>query len=300
MKRVLKWLGILVVVVLIGGGIFVGTQVMAFNSSIAKVYDVPLPKIERSSDPAVIERGKHLVESVAGCGITDCHGKDLSGGHIVDLGPIGRMSCQNLTPAGKGAEYSDGEIARLIIHGIKRDGTTVKMMPVADFNWLPDDDIQAIISYIRTMPPVKKDNPGFQVGLLGKILDRQNKFPLDIARRVDHATRISAPTPAANAAYGSYVARLCMGCHGEHFSGGPIPGAPPSIPIPKNITPHESGIKEYTFDDFNKLLDTGIRRNGEKLNPFMPVEALRMMNTTERTALWTFLRSIEPRPFGGR
>src|SRR4051812_456402 len=132
MKRVLKWLGILIVVVLVGGGIFVTSQVMAFNSSTSKVYDIPLPKIERSTDPNVIARGKHLAESVAGCAISACHGKDLSGGETTDLGPVGSMKAQNLTPAGIGGKYSDGEIARLLLHGVKRDGTTVKMMPVPD------------------------------------------------------------------------------------------------------------------------------------------------------------------------
>jgi hypothetical protein len=300
MKRVLKWLGILIVVALVGLGIFVGTQVMAFNSSTSRVYDIPLPKIERSTDPNVIARGKHLAESVAGCAISDCHGKDLSGGNTTDIGPVGSMKAQNLTSAGIGGKYSDGEIARLLIHGVKRDGTTVLMMPVPDFNWLPDDDIQAIISYIRSVPPVEKGERGFKAGVLGKILDRQDKFPIDIARRIDHTKRISAPTPAPNAAYGAYVSRLCNGCHGEHYSGGPIPGAPPSIPIPKNITPDDTGIKLYTFADFNKLLDTGVKRDGSKLDPFMPVEALREMNETERTALWAFLRGLEPRKFGGR
>jgi hypothetical protein len=299
-KRILKWLGVLVVIALVVGGGFVVTQVMAFNGSVSKKYDIPLPTITRSTDPAVLERGKHLVQSVAGCGVRDCHGNDLSSGPVTDIGPVGSMQAQNITPAGVVKDYSDGELARLLLHGVKRDGTTIKMMPVPDFNWLPDDDIVAIISYVRSVPPVQKESQGFQPGILGKILDRQDKFPIDIARRIDHEHRIAAPSPAPTTAYGSYVARLCQGCHGEHLSGGPIPGAPPSIPIPRNITPDDTGIKAYTFEDFNKLLDTGVRKNGEKLNPFMPYEALSHMNPTERTALWAFLRSVEPRKAGGR
>jgi cytochrome c553 len=299
-KRVLKWLGVLIALVLVVGGGFVASQVMAFNGSMAKKYDVPLPKIERSTDPAVIERGKHLAESVAGCAIGDCHGADLSGGKVTDIGPIGKMIAQNLTAAGIGGKYSDGEMARVILHGVKRDGTSVTMMPVSDFNWLPDDDVQAIISYVRSMPPVQKPERGFEVGVLGKVLDRQNKFPLDIARRVDHEHRATAPLPEPTEKYGRYVARLCQGCHGEHFSGGPIPGAPPSIPIPPNLTPDDSGIKAYAYEDFVKLLETGVKKSGQKLNPFMPYEALSHMNDTERHALWAYLRTLPPTPFGGR
>jgi hypothetical protein len=299
-KRILKWLGIVIAIVLVIGGGYVGYQANAFDSSVAKKYDIPLPSFARSTDPAVIERGKHLAQSVAGCMATPCHGQDLSGGVVTDIGPIGKMVAQNLTPAGVAAQYSDGELARLLLHGVKKDGTTVRMMPVPDFNWLPDEDLVAIISYIRTVPPVEKPSHGFEVGLLGKVLDRRNEFVLDVARRVDHEHRISAPSPAPTASYGAYVSRLCVGCHGEHYSGGPIPGAPPSIPIPKNITPDASGIKEYSFDDFNKLLDTGVRKNGQKLDPFMPVEAIGKMNPIERQALWAFLRTLEPRKFGGR
>jgi mono/diheme cytochrome c family protein len=299
-KRVLKWLGILVALALLVAGSYALAQAMAFDKSMAKKYDIPFPKIERSTDPEVIARGKHLAESVAGCAISDCHGSDLGGGKVTDIGPVGKMAAQNLTAAGLGGKYSDGEMARLIIHGVKRDGTGVAMMPVSDFNWLPDDEIQAIISYVRSVPAVERGDRGFQTGLLGKILDRQDKFFIDVARRVDHEHRATGPKPEPTEKYGRYIGRLCQGCHGEHFSGGPIPGAPPSIPIPPNITPDDSGIKAYAYEDFIKLLETGIRKNGKKLDPFMPYEALSKMNDIERQALWAFLRTVEPRPFGGR
>jgi len=54
------------------------------------------------------------------------------------------------------------------------------------------------------------------------------------------------------------------------------------------------------MSDFNKLLDQGIRKNGKKLDPFMPVEALAKMNQIERRALWAYLEAVPARPFGGR
>ena len=91
-----------------------------------------------------------------------------------------------------------------------------------------------------------------------------------------------------------------MGCHGESYGGGPIPGAPPDLPIPSNITPDATGIKDWSYADFEKMLDTGIKKNGQKLNPFMPLEALTNMDETERKALWAFLRSLPAKPFGSR
>lgn len=300
MKRVLKWIGIVLGVIVLAAAGFVGWQVTAFNRSMARVYDVPLPNISRSSEPDVIARGKHLAGSIGGCAVTDCHGNDLAGGKEMKMGPLGTFAAPNITPAGVAADYSDGELARLILHGIKRDGRSVLFMSAQDFNWWPDDDVRAVISYIRSVPARGQRNGKMELGVLAKVLDRQNMIPLDIARRIDHEKRTVAPPPAPTAEYGAYVGRLCTGCHGEHLSGGPIPGAPPSLPIPSNITPHETGLKGWSFADFERLLDQGLKKDGNKLNPFMPIEALRNMNEVERKALWAYLEKVEARPFGGR
>lgn len=300
MKRVLKGLGLLIVVVLVAGGAFVGIQINSFNRSVKKVYDVKLPALAASTDAAVIARGKHIAESLGGCALGDCHGADLAGGKLLDIGPIGKLQAPNITPGGVAAKYSDGELARLILSGVKRDHTTLLFMPVEDFNWIPDDDVIAVISYVRSVPAVTKQTPAPEIGPLGKVLDRAGKFKLDIARHVDQSQRIAAPVPSPTAAYGRYVARLCSGCHGDSFAGGPIPGAPPSMPVPLNLTPHETGLKGQTFEDFTKLIQTGNRKNGAALDKFMPVDALRNMNDVERQALWAFLQTLPPKPFGQR
>jgi hypothetical protein len=93
---------------------------------------------------------------------------------------------------------------------------------------------------------------------------------------------------------------LSTGCHGPHLSGGPIPGSPPALPTPLNITPDATGLRDWTFDDFQSFVNTGVRKNGQRINPFMPVEALRAMNSTELHALWAYLRSVPSRPSGQR
>ena len=299
--RVLKVVGILVALLALGGGSYVYMQCSAFDASMAKVYDVPIPNLTRSTDPAVIARGDHLVHSMAGCSIGDCHGADLGGGKVVDIGPVGHMVAPNITGAGLGAAYSDGELARIIRHGVKKDGCTVRLMPSQDLTWLPDSEVVAIVSYIRSVPSVDRPNGATVVGTLGKVLDRQGKFPWDVARRIDHAKVETPPAPEPTTAYGSYLGRLCKGCHGEeHLSGGPIPGAPPSIPVPLNLTPDATGLGDWTFDDFDKLMKTGVRKNGRKLDPFMPVESWKNFDDTEMHALWSYLRTLPPTAFGNR
>jgi mono/diheme cytochrome c family protein len=299
-RRLLSWLGPILFGVVAAGGLFVAFEVRAFDQSLAKVYSVSMPPIARSTDPAVLERGKHLAGSVAGCATSDCHGADLGGGKEMDLGPLGVAAGVNLTPSGILATYSDAELGRLVLHGVRQDGRSVRLMPVEEINWLSDADLTAIISYLRTVPPVTRPLASTRLTLVAKVLDRLDLAPIDIARRIDHTRRATAPAPAPTAAYGAFLARGCVGCHGEHLSGGPIPGAPASFAVPRNLTPHGTGLGRWTFADFVRLADTGTRPDGTRVDPTMPIEGLSRMDDTERRALWAYLESLPPRPFGQR
>ena len=299
-RRLLLGLVAVVVVCLLGVGGVAGTQMMAYDASMARVYDVPLPAIAASGDESVIARGKHVAESIAAC--MHCHGADGATGRFDDMGPLGRLRAPNITSGKNGmlGTYTDGELARLIRHGVKRDGRSVTFMPAHEISWLPEDDVRAVVSYLRTLPPKDSGPALVEVGALGKVLDRFDALPLDIARRIDHANLPKAPAPEPTALYGSFLALGCTGCHGAGLSGGPIPGAPAEVPVPLNLTFDATGLAGWTLEDWNKFLDTGVRKNGEALDPFMPLGMLTAMNETERLALFAYLQSLPPRPFGGR
>jgi hypothetical protein len=217
------------------------------------------------------------------------------------MGPVATLCGPNITPGGLGMAYSDGELARLIKHGIKKDGRSVRFMPVQDLAWLPDPDVLAIVSYLRTVPAVDRPNGATAIGTLGKVLDRRGKMVLDVARHIEQqGPEEKAPPPAPTAAYGGFVVRLCTGCHGEHLSGGPLPGAPSSFATPLNVTPDATGLKEWTFADFDTLMRTGRRKNGKNLDPLMPIEEWKNFDDTEMHALWAYLQALPPLPFGGR
>lgn len=302
-KRVLRraalFVGVSLAVGACGTGVFSYAEASAYDESVAKVYDVaPLP-LARSSDPAVIARGSHLAQSLAGCAMSVCHGPDLTGGHVTEGGPIGRTVTPNVSvvlPA-----YTDGELARLIRHAIKKDGRTVRFMPVDNFAWLPDDDVVALISWLRTVPPKEHLVPPMEIKPFGKVMDRMGYIPIDLARRLDHEHPETGPAPAPTAEYGKWIAHACRGCHGERMSGGPLPGTPPGFPVPANVTPHASGIGGWAYDDFVHVIETGTRKeDGKPLDEFMPVEMLRNMDDTERRAIWAYLESLPPVPFGQR
>jgi mono/diheme cytochrome c family protein len=304
MKRVYKRVLLGVVAVIVVGALTLGTyafaQAHAFDTSMQKVYGLELPTVTRSTDAAVLSRGKHIAESIGGCAARDCHGADLAGGRTLSMGPLGEITGPNITSGGMLAVYSDGELARLIRSGVKKDGRSVRMMPVSDFYWLPQSDIDALISYLHSVPASNKPSGSTRVGLIGKVLDRRGMFTFDVARVVEALPKEQPPAPEPTRNYGRFVVRLCTGCHGETLSGGPIPGAPPSIPTPGNITMHETGIKDYAFDDFAQLLKTGKRKNGTQLNPFMAIDLTRNLDDVELKALWAELQARPPKPFGGR
>jgi|HubBroStandDraft_5_1064220.scaffolds.fasta_scaffold35992_3 cytochrome c553 len=299
-KRALKALGGVVAGTVAVGVVYAMVQTSRFDASLEKVYDVPVPDVVASKDPAVIERGKHLATAVTGCTSHACHGTDFGGGAVTPMGPLGTLAAPNLTSASLGAAYSDGEFARAIRHGIKKDGRSVRLMPSQEMGWLPDDDIVALVSYLRSVPPVERENQPMTVKTLGKILDRQDKIVFDVARRIDHTKIETPPAPAATAEYGAFLTRACTGCHGEHLSGGRLPGSPPSIPTPLNLTPDGSGLKDWTFDDFEKLMRTGVRKNGKTLDPFMPIESWRNFDDVEMHAIWAYLRTVPPVLLGSR
>jgi len=119
-----------------------------------------------------VARGKYLVRSL-GCG--DCHTPynengtqmeqfHMAGGLNWTLGPYGKTTSANLTSdkaTGLG-NYSDDEIKRAMTRGIRRDGTRMIPfpMPWTSYANLSDDDIHAVITYLRTLPPVYNKIPG--------------------------------------------------------------------------------------------------------------------------------------------
>lgn len=301
LKKALIGVGGLIGVVALGAGAFVYSKVSAYDASLDKVYDVPLPKIELSADPVRLARGEHLAHTVMPCADSACHGADLAGGRAEDIGPIGTFVAPNITAGGLGAAYSDAELARLMAHGIKKDGRSVRFMPSHESNWLPDEDIVATISYLRSVPAQSKPSASTKIGLMGKVLDRMGMIPIDIARRVDHAKIEKAGPPTPDAAYGKYLARLCSGCHGEGLGGGPIPGGPPDLPVPLNITFDKTGLAGFSVEDFKQVLKTGKRKqDGRKLDKMMPVESFGQFDDLEMQALYSYLQSVPPKPFGSR
>ena len=168
--------------------------------------------INTSADPKVIERGHYLVYGPAHC--ASCHGDPArenelrqgqeippSGGRTFALGMVGTLVAPNITSDaafGIGG-LSDETLVRSLRYGISRHGRP--LVPIMSFTDLADDDLRAIVSYLRTVPPVSRPAAPHRLSLLGTVgvnfvLNRQGPIQ----------PPPSQLTPERTAEYGGYLA----------------------------------------------------------------------------------------------
>lgn len=269
------------------------------DKAIAQRIELPEAGIVVDGSAEQVERGRHLATS-RGC--TDCHGADLAGHVMIDAQPMGRLVASNLTPGGVGRHYDAITFEHAIRHAVAFDGTPLVVMPAQDYIGLSDDDVAALAAYLQSLPSVTKRQPETALGALPRVLFTLDKMPLLPALVVDHAKTgpAQAPAEAATAEFGAYVARTCVGCHGEGLSGGRVPGTPPSFPPARNITPDATGLARWTEADFVRAMREGKRPDGSEIDPFMPWKSFAQMRDTELSALWAYLQTVPAKPEGNR
>ena len=205
-----------------------------------------------------LERGKYLFES-RGC--VDCHGANGGGREFVNDGKGLRIAGANITPGGVTAGYQPEDWVRAIRHGVKPGGRPLMVMPSEDYNRFTDQDLAALVSYVRSLPPQQRRRRRGRVPGAGAHPLRLRRHQ-DAAAKIDHSLPPAQPVPeAVNAQHGAYVANMCIGCHGEHLSGGKIPGGPPDWPPAANITPGDGSAMTRYKDagQFIAMLRSGKR-----------------------------------------
>lgn len=300
MRRVLKALqflmaGVATIVLVCAAAVYGFSE-----SRYRKQYAVTPRTVAIRTDSAALARGAHLVNSFGGC--VECHGDNLGGKMVIDDPAIGQVYGANLTrgKGGIGSALTPLDIVRAMTHGVGRDGRPLKVMPSTDYVHLSDDDLAAIVAYVRAAPPVDATQPAVRVGPVGRALFVAGKLPILHAERIDHEkSKAMAVQAGPTAEYGAYVASVgCKGCHGQTLAGGPIEGGAPDWPPSANLTPAGS-LKGWTEAEFTRLLRTGKRPDGSTVNPVMPTRLTKNLTDDEVRALWLYLRSLPAMPFGG-
>ena len=299
-------LGLLAIIVLVGVVGF-GTVQMRYD----RTFDVADVNVQVSTDSAVIERGAYLAYGPAHCAY--CHTTQdkwerlqagervpLSGGYAFDIG-IAKVTSPNLTPdkeTGLG-DVSDARVARMLRHSVRSSG--VAAVPFMEYQNMSDEDLVAIISFLRSQPAVKNEIAAREFSLIGKAV---MSF---VIKPVNPSGTPAATSPPAGATVerGEYLVNniaACAGCHTKRsqtdgsylaprLSGGtPMEGDDGKSYTPPNLTPDEKTgrITSWSEDAFIARFRAG-PVNGAS---HMPWKAYAHMSDDDIRAIFRYLRTV--------
>ncbi len=286
--------------------------------------NIAFPKVGPATDmvieitPERVERGEYLAYHVMLC--MDCHaerdwslfsgpptpGTEGAGGDRFDqsMGFPGEFFARNITPAGI-EDWTDGELYRLITTGVKKDGDPIfPVMPYLNYGKMDPEDIKSVIAFLRTIKPVQASHP-----------ESKPDFPFNLILRTLPQNASPKPIPSKDdqLAYGEYLlnAAACADCHtkfekgkyvGDFLAGGREFKFPDgSILRSSNITPHETGLKNWTskmfVEKFKTFVDSSyvhqVVQPGE-FQSIMPWAMYAGMKTSDLEAIFAFIQTLPP------
>lgn len=294
MKRILKIVAGLVLVVILAVAGLVGWGYTRIAKKMSVTYDFAPVTLSRPAKTGDAKRGKYLVTVRHIC--VECHGDDLAGGTVIEDPMAGSIYGRNITPY-KLKDWTDGEIARVLKHGVGKDGHALRIMPAEDYENMAERDLIDIIAYLRTVPAVEKADRKSHLGPIMAVFAATGELP-DVmfpVEHVDHARPFPPSVPeTASAAFGGYLYRnTCLGCHRPDHKGGKIKGTPPDWFPAANLT--QDALADWTESGFIKTLRTGVNPSGSQLrNPMtMVLKYTPKFSDTELKALWMYLKTVK-------
>ena len=310
--KILKWTGIVVLLLILAVFIFVQ---LTWN----KKFEAPYPDIKASKDSTVIARGRYLAYGPAHCGtchvpmnkIADVENGDvsqpLSGGWTLSI-PPGTFRAPNLTsdPVTGIGKLSDGEIARTLRYMVGSDQRCI--FPFMPFAELSDEDLTAVVSFLRSQPAVTHEVKRSELTFLGKAL---MAFGVITPTGTKGTPPKSVPIDTT-IEYGKYIANSvgnCVGCHTKRdlktggFIGKPFAGGMYFEPdefsegmsfITPNLTPdpNTGHIVSWSETAFVQRFKSGRIYKGSP----MPWGSFSRMHDTEIKAIYKYLMSLDPIP----
>lgn len=252
-----------------------------------------------------LERGTYLMNSIVACG--NCHTPQGPNGPIEGMELAGMApfyveeglfvaNSANITQdmeTGIGA-WTDEEIKRAIREGIRPDGTVIgPPMPIMLYRSMSDEDLDAIVAYLRTVKPVKNVIPRSEY-----MIPLPESYGAPVAK-------VAAPSPDDQVAWGAYLAGPlghCIECHTPMTPQGPDMSqlgaggvefkGPWGTSVSANITP--TGLADYTDDEIIQIITTGTRPDGERMMPPMAYGYYSNMTEHDLRAIVAYLRTLPP------
>lgn len=261
-----------------------------------------------SPDASRMARGKYLMEGILAC--ANCHGvrdekgriipdKGLAGGfHIVE--PMFDAHVPNISndPDTGVGKWTDAQLGKAIREGVRPDGSILSpLMPVEYYRKLSDEDLAAVILYMRTQPSVKNEVP-----------KSTWKFPLPPSYGPPLG-KVKAPSVKDKVAYGRYLVTIghCLECHTPRGPNGMLDSArlgaggqtfhgPYGTSTSRNLTPHEDGLKNWKDGEIAVVIRTGKDRQGKPYRPPMAFDWYSTISDPDMSAIIAYLRTLKPVP----
>jgi len=312
MRRTIVVAAVVALAILVVGWHFGWRTYQQLWRTIAGPRSRPLRAVHFDSTPERITRGRYLAEGVLAC--TRCHsdrdwtadggppspGKAWTGHRFNEVGKPWLIA-PNLTsdPETGAGRWTDDMLARSIREGVGHDGRaldpTMFYMP---FSGLSDEDLAAVIAYVRTIAAVRNPLPQTRVPWSRRFSVNSMPQPItDVRASPDQST------PVKRGQYLEFVAD-CAGCHtdwyhdgsavnGQLFAGGNELWAPSGVVFTPNLTPDPSGITYYDEALFIRVMRTG-KVGVRQLSPVMPWEWYRNMTDDDLKAIFAWLRVQTP------
>ena len=256
-----------------------------------------------------VERGSYLVNAVMGC--DGCHAprvkgefvmeKRFSGGSQLWDTPAYTVRGSNITPdpeTGIGA-WSDDEIKRSLTDGVHRLGRPMApQMPFPFYKILTPGDLDAIVAYLRSVPPVRN---AVQPSVY------RAAMPVEpVPGATKPFTEQDMRDPVKRGFYLGTIAH-CMECHGRRPDrtsdyqkswgrGGYVFTESWGSAVTSNITSHpKSGLGAWTDSEIRRALTQGVSRDGRPFKPPMARQVyFSRMTDADLAAIVAWLRTVPP------
>ena len=216
-KKILKWTGI-VLACIIGLLLIASAVIYVLGEQIINEKFEPQPtSFKVVSDSAMIAEGERLAK-IRGC-YKGCHGDQAEGKVWFEHILMGRIVTPDLTRLV--SEYTDIQLENAIRQGIKPDGTSLLPMPSSMYHNLTDEDLSAIIAFLRSLPKAEGYEGEVSLNLLPRIFLLNGEFKSGVQSIKELPVKMDAPDPENAFELGKYlVYTSCTECHMDDLKGG--------------------------------------------------------------------------------
>jgi mono/diheme cytochrome c family protein len=268
-----------------------------------------------------IARGEYIFTTLASC--DDCHSeRDFKklGGPVTPMGrgkgmvmPLnglpGVIVASNITPDSETGigNWTDGEKIRAIRDGVSKDGRALfPLMPYESYRHLSDVDVQALVAYMNTLPPIRNPLPKTSVSFPASMLIKSVPQPV---------TSVDWADPDGGEIYGDYLVKIagCEECHTPvnfmgsprsflRFAGGRVFDTPYGKVASANITPdEETGIGSWKFQQFRDRMKgwahyetDGYPNAAPERFTLMPWISYARISEHDLESIYLYLKSVKP------